>query len=65
MEKPVPTSEDERTKEALALLAQIPEEDMAKLTTWEMQTVNDIREGKAATGIRLREIRALLKRLRT
>ena len=65
MEDPIPSSEDERTQEALALVAQLRDEEMAKLTSWEMQTINDILEGKAATTVRLREIRAAVKRLRS
>jgi len=63
MEKAIPESEDERTEEARRLCALISDDDGPKLTTWELQTIQDVLGGKAATKIRLREIRAVVKRL--
>jgi hypothetical protein len=65
MSKEIPESETDRTEEAQDLVAMIAESDHPKLTTWEMQTVNEVREGKASTKLRLRELRQIVKRLQT
>jgi hypothetical protein len=65
MEKPLPDSEDDRTAEALALCDLISPEDYPKISTWELQTIQDVKAGKAATKVRLREIREVVKRLQT
>lgn len=59
----LPDSEDDRTAEALELCRMIVPEDYPRLTTWELQTVEDVRQGKAATKVRLRELRQIVKRL--
>jgi hypothetical protein len=63
MSKPIPSTEEERTIEAQHLLGFIGDEDLASLTSWERSTVEDVKEGKAANAFRLREIRAIVKRL--
>jgi hypothetical protein len=63
MEEVMSDREDERTEEAQRLCSMISDEDNASLTTWELQTVTDVRDGKAATRVRLRELRAIVKRL--
>lgn len=63
MSKALPTTEEERTAEARELAAMIPKELYPKLTTWEMQTVSDIKDGKASTKFRLTELRQIVKRL--
>jgi hypothetical protein len=63
LDKPLPDSEDERTQEALELCKIISFGNDSELTTWEMQTVRDVEEGKAATRVRLRELRQIVKRL--
>jgi hypothetical protein len=64
MEPAMSEREDERTEEAQRLCSLISDEDNSNLTTWELQTVTDIREGKAATRVRLRELRGIVKRIR-
>jgi hypothetical protein len=59
----LPTTEEERTNEARALLAHIREEQYPLLTTWERELVHDLADGKAATKIRLKELREIVKRL--
>jgi len=61
--KPMPTTEDERTLEALYLISLLSEEDNSKLTSWEMNTITELRAGRAATTVRLREMRSIAKRL--
>ena len=63
MSKPIPTTEEERTQEARELVSMIPEDLYPKLTSWEMQTLTEVKEGKAATKFRLTEIRQIVKRL--
>ncbi|HEY0800685.1 MAG TPA: hypothetical protein VGD54_07565 [Steroidobacteraceae bacterium] len=63
MSKAMPTTEDERTTEAKELVSMIAEVDFPKLTTWERATVEEIKEGKAASKFRLREVRGIVKRL--
>jgi len=63
MSEPMPQTETERTEEAQRLLAQLTEDDLPLLTSWELSTITDLREGKAATAFRLRELRAALKRI--
>jgi hypothetical protein len=62
MPKRMPTTEIERTEEALELIASI-QSKFSELTSWELQIVQDIKEGKAATNIRLRELREAVKRI--
>jgi hypothetical protein len=64
MSKPIPDTEAERTEEARDLVSMIPEDRYKELTSWEFQTINEIKEGKASTSFRLREIRQIIKRLR-
>lgn len=63
MDEPLPDSEDERTREALHLCDLISRDDYSQLTSWELQTIQDVKNGKAATKVRLREIRQAVKRL--
>jgi hypothetical protein len=63
MPKPVPSTEQERTEEALALIGKLVPEDMAKLTTWEVTLVEELKDGKAATRIRLKDLRECVHRL--
>jgi hypothetical protein len=63
MSKAIPDSEADRTEEARELVSMIPEELYPKLTSWEMQTISEIKEGKASTKFRLTEIRQIVKRL--
>jgi len=63
MEEPVPSSERDRTEEVQRLLAQLREEDLPQLTTWERQLVEELTQGLAATPIRLRELRVAVKRI--
>jgi hypothetical protein len=63
MSKALPTTEEERTQEARELVSMIDEKDYVKLTSWEMQTVEEIKAGKASTKFRLNEIRGIVKRL--
>jgi len=63
MSKPLPTTEEERTQEARELVSMIPEELYPKLTSWELNTIEEIKQGKASTKFRLTEIRRIVKRL--
>jgi hypothetical protein len=63
MSKPISDSESERTEEAQQLIAMIPEDRYKELTSWEFQTLNEVKEGKASTKFRLSEIRKIIKRL--
>jgi hypothetical protein len=63
MSKPIPDSETDRTAEAILLIKRITDSDIPKLTTWELELVDSLREGRAATRIRLKELRAVLERL--
>jgi hypothetical protein len=63
MSKPIPDNETDRTAEAILLIKRITDDDIPKLTTWEMELVGSLREGRAATRIRLKELRAVLERL--
>ena len=63
MPEPMSHSESERTEEAQRLLAQLTNDDLVKLTTWELQNIEDLREGKATTGVRLRELRDTVRRI--
>jgi hypothetical protein len=63
MGRPIPDNETDRTAEARHLLSFIYEKDLPKLTSWERNTVEEIREGKASTTIRLKELRSIVKRL--
>jgi ribosome recycling factor len=65
MSKPIPTTEQERTEEARELVAMIPEEAYIQLTSWERETIEEIKEGKASTKFRLTEIRQIVKRLQS
>ena len=64
MPKPVPSSEADRLAEAVELLTQIKDEDIVKLTTWELETIDSIREGRAVTRIRLKDLRECVERIR-
>ena len=63
MSKPISDNESERTEEAWELVSMIPIDLEIKLTSWELETITDIRNGKAATKFRLKEIREIVKRL--
>lgn len=63
IEKPIPTREDERTREALSIIRCLSGVDLEKLTSWEMSVVSEIKDGRAATTVRLRELRSIYKRL--
>lgn len=63
MSKPLPTTETERTDEARELVSMIPDELYSKLTSWELNTIEEIKQGKASTKFRLTEIRKIVKRL--
>ena len=63
MTRPMPSTEAERTQEAQELLSHIEDSDLPSLTGWELNTVKEIQDGKAANAIRLRELRSIVKRL--
>jgi hypothetical protein len=63
MPKPLPSTETERTEEAQKLIARLTPEDTVKLTTWEVTLVAELREGKAATRIRLKDLREAVHRI--
>jgi hypothetical protein len=63
MSKLLPNNESDRKAEALELVSMIPEELYPKLTSWERQTIEEVKEGKASTKFRLTEIRRIVKRL--
>jgi hypothetical protein len=63
MPKPIPDSEDDRVAEAMILLAKISHLDMPLLTTWELEMIDAIRDGKAVTRIRLKELREAVERI--
>jgi hypothetical protein len=63
MPEPMLRSEAERTEEAQRLLASLTEEDFPLFTSWERQTIQELNEGKASTNIRLRDLRAAVKRV--
>ena len=64
IEEAIPHSESDRTEEALKLINSLGEDDLLKLTTWELQVIEDISKGRAATKIRLMELREAVKRIR-
>jgi hypothetical protein len=63
MPKPMPSTDEERTVEAQSLLARLLPEESKLLTTWEFQLVEELKAGKAATKIRLKELRDVVKRI--
>lgn len=63
MPKPIPDNEADRTAEAAGLMNQLTETDIPKMTSWEVELVVSLREGKACTRIRLKELRELVARL--
>lgn len=63
IEDALPTTEAERTEEVHALLSRLTAEDTPNLTTWETQMIAELLEGKAATKIRLKELREAVKRI--
>ena len=63
MSKPIPENEADRAEEAKQLIAKLRPEDIPKLTTWEVVLVTEMEEGKAATRIRLKELREAVERI--
>ena len=63
MPKPIPDNEDDRVAEATELLAKISHSDIYLLTSWELELVDELREGKACTRIRLKELRDAVERV--
>ena len=63
MSKPIPDSEADRSEEAKQLIAKLRPEDVPNLTTWEVELVKELAEGKAATRIRLKELREAVERI--
>lgn len=63
MPLPVPDSERDRMEEAVGLLKKLIPDDQVKLTTWEVVLVDELREGKACTRIRLKELREAVHRI--
>jgi len=63
MPKPIPSSETERVAEAMELLGQIRDEDIVKLTTWEVEMIDSIHQGRAVTRIRLKDLRDAVARI--
>jgi hypothetical protein len=63
MQKPIPENEGDRLAESVDLLMKLKEHDVAKMTTWEVELLAGIKEGKAVTRIRLLELRDIVKRL--
>jgi hypothetical protein len=65
--EPIPDTEAERTVEGLHLIGVL--KDLTKdwkqeLTSWELDVVNGVLDGKACTRVRLTEIRGAVARLR-
>lgn len=63
MLKPIPDNEQDRVAESYRLLAKIQPEDVASMTTWEREMVEEIKQGRAVTRIRLKELREMVERI--
>jgi len=63
MSKPIPENEADRAEEAKQLIAKLRPDDMPKLTTWEVTLIEELASGKAATRIRLKELREAVERI--
>lgn len=63
MPKHIPDSEAERTEEGCELMAQLTDSDVPLMTTWEVQMICELKEGKACTKIRLKELRECVERI--
>lgn len=62
---PIPSTEAERTAEAERLIAELVDRKaFHHLTTWEVELVDELKQGKACTRVRLKELREALKRIR-
>lgn len=63
MSRPIPDREEDRAEEAQQLLARLKREDYHKLTTWEVQLLDELNQELAVTRIRLKELREIIERL--
>lgn len=62
--KPIPYSEADRCVEATELIKQIGRQDAHLLTTWDVETLESIKAGRAVTRIRLIELREMVERVK-
>jgi len=66
MPDPIPDSEGERTEEVLRLINEVrrlgPEAEK-EWTSWELQILSELNDGRACTRIRFKEIREGAKRI--
>jgi hypothetical protein len=64
MPKSIPSTEEERTAEALFLIGKLSDADEEQLTVWEVELVESLRQGYASTRIRLKELREAVHRIK-
>lgn len=63
----IPDTEEERGKEARELIAEVRnlgDEAWKRWTTWELEILGDLNDGRACTRVRLMEIRDAVERIK-